>query len=90
MAMTIPFSEEDEMPAYSQSGIPGVRPMHRKSCDGYSISHWQFAPEELQQLARSGGRFWIATTFETFQPIMRVTVDKQHAFQPMPKALEGG
>lgn len=90
MATTIAFPEEDAMPAFSQSGIPGVRPMHRKSCDGYSIACWQFSPEELQQLSANGGVFWIAMTVETFQPIMRVTLDKEHAFQPMPKALEGG
>jgi len=78
------------MPAYSQSGIPNVRPMHRKSCDGYSISHWQFTPAELRQLVADEGRFWLTTTVEKFHPIMRVTVDKRAAFQPMPKALKGG
>lgn len=90
MANTIPFPDEDEMPAYSESAIPGVRPMHRKSGDGYSIGCWQFTPQELQQLVASGGVFWITTTVETFQPIMRVTLDKGRAFEPMPKPLKGG
>jgi hypothetical protein len=90
VAQTIHFPEADETPAYSKSGIPNVRPMYIKAFDGSTTSCWQFSPDELQQLVATGGVFWIATTIETHQPIMRVTLDKQRALQPMPKPLEGG
>lgn len=90
MPHAIAFPEQDEMPAYSESAIPGVQPLPVKSLDGSSTSCWQFTPQERQQLLANGGIFWIATTLEKYQPIMRVTLDKGYALQPMPKALKGG
>lgn len=89
MPRSIPFADADPSPAYSESGIPGVRPLHRKSFEGSSVSCWQFTPEEVAELARTGV-LWIATSVEKYQPIMRVTLNKEHALTPLPTALKGG
>ena len=90
MVKAISFPEADPMPAYSESGIPNVRPLPVKTFDGSSTSCWQFDPGELRQLLDNGGIFWLATTVENYQPILRVTLNKGEALQPMPKALKGG
>ena len=89
MPQAISFPEADALPAYSESGIPGVRPLPIKSFDGSSTSCWRFTPEELAELSKTGV-LWIATSVFEYQPILRVTLNKDQGLAPLPTALKGG
>ena len=87
MPHSIPFTEADPMPAYSESGIPGVRPLPIKSFEGSSTSCWKFTPQEIAELA-SGGVLWLSTSVFEYQPIIRLTLNKDQAMTPLPTALK--
>jgi hypothetical protein len=89
MPQAISFPEADAQPAYSESGIPGVRPLPIKSFAGSSTSCWRFTPEEIVELSRTGV-LWIATSVFEHQPILRVTLNKDQGLAPLPTALKGG